>query len=286
MDTEIEQQDLRDTQKRMFFIVGTSRSGSTLLQSMLNMHSKVVIPPETHFFHSYPYLKENYSEESKATFRDQLVDFWYDHKTRISDLGLDKDAVQTVADTLDLYTPLELFVLQMTMYRLQRQKEIIGEKTPRHILRVPDILEAFLNAQIISLFRDPRAAAYSEIKAHFGSPSVIVTTRRWHKYVAMHQKLKDDLLSDQYMMLRYRDLVSNPKEILEKISGLIGIEFEEQMLNYYNRDEKGFADGEEDWKSGTFEPLKKNKNEEWKTGLSAGQVALVEQWAGNISYEI
>ncbi len=286
MNTEIGYQDLRDTRGTLFFIVGTSRSGSTLLQSMLNTHSKVVIPPETHFFHSYRHLSEVYQDESKTVFRDRLIDFWYDQKTRIRDLGLQKDAVKAGADSLDLYDPLELFLLQMTLYRQERQKEIIGEKTPRHILHVPDILEEFPNAKIISLFRDPRAAAFSEIKAHFGSPSVIVTTRRWHKYVAMHQQLEEELSSDQYMMLQYRDLVANPKEVLQQVTGLIDVPFEEQMLRFYERDEKGFAEGEEEWKSGTFEPLKKNKNEEWETGLSKGQVALVEKWAGSYLEEM
>jgi len=286
LNTEIEYQDLRNTRETLFFIVGTSRSGSTLLQSMLNTHSKVVIPPETHFFHSYYHLSKVYQDGSSATFRDRLIDFWYDKKTRMSDLGLEKEMVKRAADSLDLYAPLELFLLQMTLYRQERQKEIIGEKTPRHILHVPEILEAFPNAKIISLFRDPRAAAYSEIRAHFGSPSVIVTTRRWHKYVAMHHQLEEELSSDQYMMLQYRDLVASPEKVLQQVTNLTNIPFEEQMLRYYDRDEKGFAEGEESWKSGTFEPLKKNKNEEWKTGLSSGQVALVEKWAGSYLKEM
>jgi hypothetical protein len=282
----IEYQNLKDTQERLFFIVGTSRSGSTLLQSMLNTHSQVVIPPETHFFHSYSHLNEVYHEDSRYQFRERLLDFWYDQKTRIRDLGLEKNRVQTAADSLDTYTPVELFLLHLTLYRQERKKEIIGEKTPRHILHVPQILKEFPDAKIISLFRDPRAAAYSEIKAHFGSPSVIVTSRRWQKYVAMHQQLENELSSDQYMMLQYRDLVESPKEVLQRITDLIDVSFEEQMLNYYNREEKGFAEGEKEWKSETFEPLKKNKNEEWKTGLSTAQVALVEKWAGSYLKEL
>jgi len=31
------------------FIVGVGRSGTSLVQSMLNAHSKIAFPPETHF---------------------------------------------------------------------------------------------------------------------------------------------------------------------------------------------------------------------------------------------
>ena len=32
-----------------FFLVGVPRSGTTLLRLMLNMHSRLSIPPESHF---------------------------------------------------------------------------------------------------------------------------------------------------------------------------------------------------------------------------------------------
>ena len=35
------------------FIIGVGRSGTSLLQSMLNSHSKIAFTPETHFIRSY-----------------------------------------------------------------------------------------------------------------------------------------------------------------------------------------------------------------------------------------
>ena len=281
MTIQITHKDLEDTAERIFFIVGTSRSGSTLLQSMLSSHSEIVIPPESHFFHSSEELTQKHAySKDKSEFRNRLIHFWYQNKTRISDLGLKMDEVAVQAASLDLHAPLDLFTLQLSMYRKKRGKSIIGEKTPRHILQVKQILKAYPKARIISMFRDPRAAAWSEIKAHFGSPSVYVTTRRWRNYIDMHYKLADALPSDQYMMLRYTDLIENPKGMLNKISDFLGVEFEEQMLQYYKRDEIGFAEGEKSWKKGTLKPIQENKNEEWKSSLTKWQVTLVEQAAG------
>ncbi|MDZ7714725.1 MAG: sulfotransferase [Balneolaceae bacterium] len=286
MNHQIAYKDLQNTEENLFFIAGTSRSGSTLLQSMLNSHSEVVIPPETHFFHSFKNLKKQYNVEFKNEFRGSLLDFWYDQKTRIRDLGLAKEQVKNASEELDISSPIDLFLLQMTMYRKERGKSIIGEKTPRHILQITEILEEFPKAKVIAMFRDPRAAANSEIKAHFGSPSVIVTTKRWRKYIAMHQQLQNKLASNQYMMLRYCDLIEDPESVLKKVSNFLGIEFQQDMLNYYERDEKGFAEGEKEWKEETLEPLKKNKNEEWKDSLENWQVALVEQQAGKYLEEM
>ncbi len=281
MISNITQQSLKATEERFFFILGTSRSGSTLLQSMVNSHSKMVIPPETHFFHSARNLIRQFGRASdKERFAEKLLSFWYDEKTRIRDLGLSGGDVQRAAKQLSISHPVDLFTLQLTMYRMLRQKEIVGEKTPRHILHVPEILKAYPKAKIISMFRDPRATAYSEIKAHFGSPSVIVTTKRWKRYVQMHEKLSRELPKAQYMMLRYQELIDDPKRTLQEVCDFLEVDFEPAMLEYYNRDEKGFAAGEQSWKKGTLKPIQKGKNTEWKKELSPWQVSLVEQTAG------
>jgi LPS sulfotransferase NodH len=279
----IQLKDIQQTNENIFFIVGTSRSGSTLLQSMLNTHSKITIPPETHFFHSLSALLQWNKRLEPAEFRSRLIDFWYRHKTRLRDLGLDQQQIRKQAEQLELSEPIDLFSLQLTAYRMQRGKEVVGEKTPRHIRHIDQILSYFPQAKIISLFRDPRATANSEINAQFGSPSVMITTQRWREYVELHHQYQQRLPEDIYMMTRYRDLIDDPAGTLEHIINHLGYEFEEEMLQYYRRDqeEQGFAPGEMDWKNETLEPLKTNKNESWKTELSDWQVAIVEETAGS-----
>lgn len=248
---------------------------------MLSSHSELVIPPETHFFYSCQYLKKEFQKaQKKNLFRDKLIDFWYDQKTRIRDMDLSKEEVLKNAKRLDITNPVDLFTLQLTLYRNSRGKEIVGEKTPRHMLKISQIVKSYPKARIISLFRDPRAKAYSEIKAQFGSPSVQISTKRWRKYVKAHELFEEKLPAHQYMMIRYTDLISDVEGTLKKISTFLGIHFEEQMLNYHERDEMGFAEGEKSWKKQTLKPIQKNKNEEWKSGLSDWQITLIEDTAG------
>jgi hypothetical protein len=240
----------------------------------------MVVPPETHFFYSFEGVSKAYKSASGKSFREQLINFWYSDKTRMKDLGLDEHVVNHFAEELGLYSPEDLFNLHLTIYKKERGKAIIGEKTPRHILQVQEILEIYPNAKIISMFRDPRAAAWSEIKAHFGSPSVLVTTRRWRKYAEMHEQLALKLPSEQYMTLRYQNLVDDTEGVLMQVCDFLGVNFEDQMLKYYKRDEVGFAEGEKSWKEGTLKPIQKDKNEEWKSKLTKWQISLVEDTVG------
>lgn len=277
LSRNLNQKDLEQTREHIFFILGTSRSGSTLLQSMLNMHSKLTIPPETHFFHSYRVLETNYNNRDISG----LIDFWQDNKTRMKDLQLPKKLLHNLSSKLGIKTPAQLFDLYLTLYRLLRNKKVVGEKTPKHIRHVKEILSVYPKAKIISMFRDPRATANSEINAMFGSPSVVVSTRRWSEYVKIHFQLKKELPESTYMMIQYRDLIANPEKTLREVTAHLGWEFEEQMLHYYRRDktETGYSKLESDWKNETFEPLKNNKNEKWKQQLSFIQIALVEKIA-------
>jgi len=204
------------------------------------------------------------------------------------DLNIPLDSILDNLERLNLTTPADLFILYLTFYRLIRQKEVVGEKTPKHIRHVDEILKLYPNAKIISLFRDPRATANSEINAQFGSPSVIVTTKRWREYIEIHHELTEKLPATNYMMIQYRNLISRPSETLKRVVNLLGWKFEPRMLNYYNREpaEKGFSITENNWKYETLEPLKKDKNEKWKEQLNTWQVSLIENTAGHYLREI
>lgn len=287
MKISITHNDLQQTKDNIFFIVGTSRSGSTLFQSMLSSHSKVIVPPETHYYYSRKVVNKAFDEaEDKEEFCRKLIDFWYTGKTRIGDIGLDKDEVINHAERLELWSPLELYILHLTLYRKHHNKEILGEKTPLHILHVDEILEDFPKARIISMFRDPRAASYSEIKAYFGSPSVLVTTDRWKRYVKVHLEKQEELSPGKYIMMRYFELIQSTEAKLKQVSDFLNIEFEQQMLEYYKRDEKGFAKGESEWKKGTLKPIQEGKNKEWKKALNNWQVALIEEHADNLLHDM
>lgn len=280
-EAAVDRDDLADVASTLFFIVGTSRSGTTLLQALLNAHSRICIPPETHFFTYEEEFEWRPSRLFDAGDASAFVRFLFEEKRRLDDLDLEERSLLRAADRLDVSSKRALFLLVASSYRERVGKEIVGEKTPRHLLQVETIAERYPEARFLVLFRDPRAKALSERKVPFGSPSLFVSARRWRRYVQEYQRLADVLADDRYYQTTYETIVRQTDDEARRIASFLGVDFEDDMLAFYDRDEteKGYPE-REDWKQNTMKPIQADHIDKWKDELSAREIALVERTAG------
>jgi uncharacterized protein YjiS (DUF1127 family) len=272
--------DLGDVASTLFFVVGPSRSGTTLLQAMLNAHSRLCVPPETHFF---PYEAEFDGLISRVRWGrglDAFVRFLFEEKRRLADLGLEREPLLAEARRLNLTSKRALFLLILARYRKQAEDgEIVGEKTPRHLLHAQTLACRYPDARFLVLFRDPRAKALSERHVPFGSPSLFVATRRWRQYARAFARLRRTVRPERLHEMSYEALVRHPRREVEHLASFLGVAFENDMLAFYDRDERGYP-SREDWKQNTTRPIEEKHIDKWKRELSGREIALIERTAG------
>ena len=60
MDRNKINEEISKTQDNLFFIIGSGRCGTTLVQAILNSHSKICLPIETHFYTEYKIINYNH----------------------------------------------------------------------------------------------------------------------------------------------------------------------------------------------------------------------------------
>src|SRR5579863_7571081 len=137
------------------FIVGMSRSGTTLLSRMLDAHSQIAIFPETWMYvvlDRLGCLEEITDSWQAALFFNEV---WQNLKG-YRDPG---------ASVLARFASKELGYLGPTAkvlerlgraYAKERNARIWGEKTPAHALWLPQIRALFPQARILFMVRDPR----------------------------------------------------------------------------------------------------------------------------------
>lgn len=217
-----------DSPIRPFFIVGSPRSGTTLLRFMLSSHSRLYVPDETGFL---PFLHYDAQQILTAAEVNKILQ-------RIGRLNrLWKDLVaDPIAFRDDLFEPRLPYLLD-ALYRLQSEPYGAirwGDKTPLYGRYIPQLLAIFPCAQFIHVIRDGRDATLSA-KVKWGSEKWYMDTyyllRNWQDNVKAGEDARYKLANDQYISLRYEELVTNPGATLVEVCRFLGESFEANMIN-------------------------------------------------------
>lgn len=234
----------------IIFIVGNSRSGTTMLANVLGRHPEVFSFHELHFFEQVwvPVSKiKNVDREYAKKICATLI-----HRQRIglrAKHDLKKFAVEShnLVNQLkdcDLKPPI-LFKHFLQTEVKHNNKNIPCEQTPRNIFFVKDILVQYPEARIINLVRDPRDVLLSQkyrwkrrSMGNKGIPfkEVIRFKLNYHPYIISRIWKSCAILArkydaiDRFYSAKFENLVLNPTKEVEKICKFLGISFNDEML--------------------------------------------------------
>ena len=174
------------------FIVGAPRSGTTMLAVLLDRHSSIAIPPETQFFTEYA---NQQPEKDKLLSKEEMVDNALSF-ARIGDMGVSRTKVLELFQNRES-TFQDLFQSILEVYAIGQRKPRAGEKSPKHLEHVPELLDAYPNAKIICIVRDGRDVVRSLLKVPWAEPK---STRRlelfcveWRELVSLALTYKKNI---------------------------------------------------------------------------------------------
>ena len=158
---------MADSVSSPLFVTGPSRGGTAMMRSMLNNHPAIHIAGETHYSDDLRVklaakaeapLGPDEARQCEAYFR-ALSHRPYGHAGDPEQGWLGSEALKAeaarIGDGADAW--FEAFC------RLNGApgRRYWGEKTPRHIFRIPEILAGYPEARVIAMVRDPRAIVAS-----------------------------------------------------------------------------------------------------------------------------
>jgi hypothetical protein len=290
MTTNNNQIHIRFTDCAPIFIVGAGRSGTTLLQMMLNAHPNIAIYGELHYFNEVLLIKKKVPslKQPEALNRFfQLVPNVNVSKY-LPNFNQTLNAVQErmLADEHRTYEKFFRYVLEE--YAQREGAKRFGEKTPTNIRYMNELLSIFPNAKIIHIIRDPRdvVASASKRELFWTSNDVVINAFKWR--CDMFYRREFSAQTETYTEVRYEDLVSDPEQQLRRICEFVGEEFDPQMLEFY-KTSKSYLQNEP-WKEGTQRPINRSSVQKWQKELSEAQIFLIEMINGatmsQIGYEL
>lgn len=254
------------------------RSGTTLLQSILNAHSNIAFTPESHFL--YKYL----SPKSKIPIPEGKADL-------LNILEKDEDLKRIQVNLPELIKELDidkniwinLFKGILDRYAEDENVQNIGDKDPMNSGLLKVIKKHFPEAYVLHIIRDPRDVLLSRLKSEWGAKFPLLAHLGDHK-VSLEKALKEgpELFGDKYIETRYEDLIANTDTEVKNICESLPIEFEDRMLDFSKSSEKLVSAEERKWKGNIFGSIMTQNQGKWKKGLSNFQKQLSSLIIGDL----
>ncbi len=209
---------------KRIFLVGSPRSGTTILQSLLAAHPEIISFPESKFFHYLLY-------EEFATKLPSRLETFLRNEIHRPELLNDFDDNQTVANKASW------FVRILDGLAIEQNKSIWLEKTPEHIYFIEDIQSLIPDAKFIHILRDgmDTIASMYEATRNFtdlwgGVWDLEHCIDRWKDAVLTSHKY---INNSRHILVKYEELIDNKNVVLTNICNFLGIEYDCAMLINY-----------------------------------------------------
>ena len=247
------------------FIVGAPRSGTTLLASMLAGHARIACGPETQFFNKSDarlnaalrdpaWPRQAVNLVTSLTLAEQPVAELFGHSNRDVQrfLAAREPSAQAMLESLT------------ALYAVKQGKQRWAEKTPNHLLHLPEIRALYPGAPVVRIVRDPRDSALSMRQLPWASPSALANGYLWAAWFSKSQPFFDG--DANTLTVRYEDLVEAPAKVLTQVCAFIGETFQPGMLETHKTG-KSVSSPNESWKAQNARVLGKSRTQ-WQKDLN------------------
>lgn len=224
------------------FIVGSVRSGTTMLRLMLDHHPRIGIFGE--FEYGFAWADEHGGFPDLATYRRELEQ----DRVYLRNEHQPHEASDTPALVRLLFEELAE----------RTDKPVVGAAVHSKFHR---ILDVWPDARFVHIVRDPRDVARSCMQMGWVG-TVWHGADFWNEAIARWDRLTERLPKGQCMEVRYEELVRDPRAVLTSICEFVGQEFDEQMLEYH--------------KDTNYEAPDVSLVQQWRKKLSPDQIRQIE----------
>ncbi|NET07261.1 MAG: sulfotransferase [Symploca sp. SIO2B6] len=269
------------------FVIGYSRSGTTMLRLMLNRHPDLFIPKESEAFQRIPRQYRHRTHQIKD------IDWILKTIPNYYDSILNEEYFRGL---LQKNLPADNSVLLACLYQacaisMDKENARWGEKKPQNWQFVYRLQEWYPEAQFVNIIRDPRDVITSMEKSlpeivplRKIFPAHIILAWQWQFVFRTMTKQGEILGNNRYLKLKYEDLVSDPITNLNKICNFLNLntDFVNEMLNF-NEDARNpqIGDGGQHM-LGTKKELNVQSVGKFKAFLSEQQIKDIEFICGDL----
>jgi hypothetical protein len=235
--------------QKKLFVVGNSRSGTTMMGRILGRHPSVFTFQELHFFGQLwnPHIdSETLAFERAKKLVARLIDIQRDgYYTRGRPEHYMEEANNILKDLPQPLTPPHIFSAFLHYESVKNNATIPCDHTPRNLYHLQEILSLYPNAYAINMIRDPRDVLLSqknkwrrrflgasdmpirELIRSWTNYHPITISMLWNSAIRAGDKL---LEHSRVFHLRFEDLINKPERYVNEICSFFGLDYRPEMI--------------------------------------------------------
>lgn len=233
----------------LVFVVGNSRSGTTMLARILGRHPSAFTLGELHYLEQVVEpsgLGSAVSRDRAAALAARLLavqrsGYLSDHDTT----PFEREAARLVADAAPV-TAADVFEVVVRHEARQAGRAVPVEQTPRNVYFLPQLLRAHPSARFVVVVRDPRDVLLSQRNRwrrrsfaaegrsralafrYWANYHPIVTSLIWRGGVRAAENALDD---PRVLQVRFEDILREPSATIAHICSHLAWTFDPDMLH-------------------------------------------------------
>lgn len=267
-----------DDRPSPFFIVGSGRSGTTLLRAILAGSREVAIPPESYVMGA---AVRDYRRLSflpwPALVRFVLGRFQFHPGFEAWATDLDEvhrqaaacpEPERSLAMILDA-----IYMAYAGRHRPEARRW--GDKTPANVYHLPRLDAVFPGASYVHVLRDGRDVVASYLEAGLYD-SAEDASERWIESVNLVRSFLHDVRPDRSLEVRYERLVRDPEAVTRRVCEHLALEYRPEMVNHRDRVEE-LGDTDAGHHAGLHRPIDDRSVGTWRDRLDERQRRVVEE---------
>lgn len=282
--------------EKIHFILGSGRSGTTLLLHILNNHKNCVSSPECkHLLLFY----DKYHAMTEIT-PALLKDAWdYFHlkidAESIKDHGEYSTALSGLkaGDKMNYFELCKQLYLVAANYKHDKELKIIVDKNPTYTLQVDKLHALLPDAKFLCLVRDYRGFCLSNMQGpenYAKNLPVQYHALVWRFYNKLVLDIKRNL-GDKAAVFYYEKLVSNKEQTFREVCGFFEVEYDAGAFEYQQKvnlkKEEDLKDRRMAYKRDSLsKPVNTSRLEAWKTYFSKFQLKSIDFWCGKTGVQL
>jgi LPS sulfotransferase NodH len=228
---------------KLFFMMGCPRSGTSLLNRMVNAHPQIFMAKRVPWLAQRYEQRENLTPDGTVTpqFIQAMLDRGKLGKAHFSPEVRNELEKLLVAPRRIHYA--DLILAMWSQYAAAAGKSIIGTKTLKLVRGIPTLHELWPDAKFIHIIRDGhdvclsaiqwrRAPSLAEHYATWRTDAVSTAALWWEWHVRTIREGCGALGPKLYYEVRYERLVSEPRAECEAICEFLEVSHDDAMMRF------------------------------------------------------